>query len=576
MKNHLYYGDNLMIMQRMLARSVDLIYLDPPFKSQQNYNLLYKTMTGKPVPEQADAFCDTWEMDAQKEELARSMPVLMREYGVDDYYVEFWRLWMQALRNTQPHLLAYLIYMVQRLLHMKVILRPTGSIYLHCDPTASHYIKVMMDGIFGHTNFRNEIAWRRTGSHNKSDRWGPVHDTILFYTASDKYTWNYPRQPYMRGHVDEHFEKDALGYKTAYYGNVLTGSGVRGGESGKPWRGFDPTAKNRHWAVPGKLWEDTGIDGTGLTQHEKLEALYRIGFIKIVPGQAWPMYERRIREGEGPATGDMWAYQPYTSGTVHGTEESIDADVSWIKPRSSDRLGYPTQKPVGLLKRIIQASSNEGDVVFDPFCGCGTTVYAAHETNRQWVGCDIAILAIKLIRETLAERYRLVEGVHFDVDGIPASVEQAEVLFKRDPFQFQHWAIEKAGGFPTQKKGADHGIDGRMYFASGGKALKEMVISVKGGGVRPTDVRDLRGVLEREPNAELAGMITLREPSKAMRAEAAAAGMLNYGGMHYPRMQFLTVQEMLEEKREFLTPTKVGTRIATGQQSFPLAAMKRS
>lgn len=572
--NQLYYGDNLMIMRRMQARFVDLIYLDPPFKSQQNYNLLYKTMTGKPVPEQAEAFCDTWEMDAQKDELARTMPVLMREHGVADYYVEFWRLWMQALRTTQPHLLAYLIYMVERLLHMKVILKPTGSIYLHCDPTASHYIKIMMDGIFGHNNFRNEIVWRRTGSHNKSERWGPVHDTILFYTASDKYTWNSPRHPYMRGHVEEHFEKDSLGYKTAYYGNVLTGSGVRNGESGKPWRGFDPTAKNRHWAVPGKLWEDCGIDGTRLTQHEKLEALYQSGFIRIVPGQAWPMYERRVRDGEGPAMGDIWAYQPYTDNTVHGTEAAIDADVSWIKPRSKDRLGYPTQKPVGLLKRIIQASSNVGDVVFDPFCGCGTTVYAAHESNRTWIGCDIAILAVKLIRETLTERYRLVEGVDFQVDGIPASVEQAEVLFKRDPFQFQHWAVERAGGFPTQKKGADLGVDGRMYFESG-KALREMVISVKGGVARPTDVRDLRGVLDREMNAEIAGMIMLREPTKAMLSEASSAGTYEYGGIQYPRIQILTVQEMIEEKRAFHTPTKMGTKIASGQQSFPLAAMSK-
>ena len=191
--NKLFYGDNLHIMQNQMGKhSVDLIYLDPPFKSQQNYNLLYKTLTGKPVPEQAEAFCDTWEMDAQKEELARKMPLLMREHGIEDYYVEFWRLWIQALRHTQPHLLAYLIYMVQRLLQMKIILKPTGSIYLHCDPTASHYIKVMMDGIFGAKSFRSEIIWRRTGAHNSSNRWGPIHDVILYYALSDKYVWNNP------------------------------------------------------------------------------------------------------------------------------------------------------------------------------------------------------------------------------------------------------------------------------------------------------------------------------------------------------------------------------------------------
>lgn len=568
--NKLFYGDNLTIMQAMPKHCVDLIYLDPPFNSKQNYNLMYKTMTGKPVPEQADAFCDTWEMDAQKEAIARNMPVLMREHGIDDYYIDFWRLWMQALKNTQPHLLAYLIYMVQRLMYMKSILRPTGSIYLHCDPTASHYIKVMMDGLFGHHNFRNEIIWRRTGSHNKSERWGPVHDVILFYSASDKYTWNKPRQPYMMGHVKENFEKDNLGYKTAYYGNVLTGSGLRNGESGRPWMGIDPSAKGRHWAIPGKLWEDSGFDDEGLTQHQKLDKLKEAGFIKIIKGQAWPMYERRIREGEGPATGDVWAYQPYTDGTVFGTTESIDADVSWIKPRSKERLGYPTQKPVGLLRRIILASSNEGDVIFDPFCGCGTTIYAAQETNRKWIGCDIAILAIKLIKENLTEKYRLVEGANFNVDGIPVSLEQAELLFKTDPFQFQHWFIERIGGFPMQKKIADRGIDGRLYFEAGGKELREMVLSVKGGNIRPTDIRDLRGVLEREQNAEIAGFLSLKEPTKAMREEAASAGLYEYMGMQYPRIQLLTVKEVLEEKREFYTPTRVGTKIATGQASLPL------
>jgi adenine specific DNA methylase Mod len=199
-------------MQGMPKHSVDLVYLDPPFNSKQNYNLLYKTMTGKPVPEQVEAFCDTWEMDPQKEAIARSMPVLMREHGIDDYYVDFWRLWMQALRTTQPHLLAYLIFMVQRLLHMKSILRPNGSIYLHCDPTASHYIKIMMDGIFGHGNFRNEVIWQRSSSHNRAKRWGPVHDVILFYTASNKYTWNRTFSLYEQSYLDGKYRhKDEQG-----------------------------------------------------------------------------------------------------------------------------------------------------------------------------------------------------------------------------------------------------------------------------------------------------------------------------------------------------------------------------
>lgn len=550
--NHLYYGDNLTRMQQMPKHSVDLIYLDPPFNSKQNYNLMYKTMTGKPVPEQAEAFCDTWEMDAQKDALARSMPVLMREYGIDDYYVEFWRLWMQALKHTQPHLLAYLIYMVQRLLHMRVILRPTGSIYLHCDPSASHYIKVMMDGIFGHGNFRNEIVWKRTGSHGGSKRWGPVHDTILFYTASDNYTWNRVFQDYDKQYLDDfyRFNDDRGRYRLV----TLTGAGVRTGDSGKPWRNVDPTGSGRHWALPSRALQAAypGKDLTKLSTQEKLDLLDGAGLVYWPPRGSVPQQKRYTDESPGVQVQD------------------VVTDIGPVSSQAKERLGYPTQKPIPLLERIIKASSNEGDVVFDPFCGCGTTIYAAETTRRQWIGCDIAILAIKLIREVLTENYRLTEGQHFQVDGIPVSVEQAHELFKRDPFQFQHWAVERAGGFPMQKKVADKGIDGRMYFETR-EAMREMVISVKGGGtVRPSEIRELRGVLEREENAELAGFISLAEPSKAMRQEASRAGRYSYNDIEYDRIQFLTVKDMLEDKREFHSPTKVGSRVATGQIALAL------
>lgn len=568
--NRLFYGDNLLIMRHQLkAREADLIYLDPPFKSQQNYNLIYKTLTGKPVPEQAEAFCDTWEMDAEKEDIANNIPALLQEHGVEDYYVQFWRLWISALRNTQPHLLAYLIYMVQRLLEMKVILRQTGSIYLHCDPTASHYIKVMMDGIFGHNNFRSEIIWRRTGAHNSSVRWGPIHDVILFYTASDDYTWNSPKARYMRGHVRDHFKEDGKGgYLTAYYGNVLTGPGITNGESGQEWRGFNPTAKNRHWAIPRKLLASSGIDTKGMSQHEKLDALYEAGLIKITEGHAWPVYERPIGPDDGPSLGDIWAYQPYTEGTVFGTEEGIDADVSWIKPRSKERMGYPTQKPIGLLKRIIEASSNPGDVVFDPFCGCGTTIYAAQELGRNWIGCDVAILAISLVEHQLREKYGLSKGTDYEVNGIPNSVESAKALWDRDRFQFEHWAVERVGGFPTKKTG-DKGVDGRIYFKTA-KDLRVMVLSVKGGSIKPGDVRDLIGVQATEADAELAGFISLKEPSKAMKDAAAKAGTWSHLGVTYPRVQLLSIRQILEEGRHFEMPNRVGVKGATGQLILPL------
>lgn len=550
--NKLWYGDNLTIMQGMKKHSVDLIYLDPPFKSDANYNLLYKNMTGKPVPEQAEAFFDTWELDAAKLEVARTMPVLMREYGVDDNYVEFWRIWMQALRNTQPELLAYLIYMTQRLLHMKSILRPTGSIYLHCDPTASHYIKVMMDGIFGHRNFRNEIIWRRTGAHGRARRWGPIHDTILFYSASDSYTWNRVLEAYDADYLEKFYRNEDEHGK--YQPISLTGPGTRTGSSGKPWRDVDPGEGGRHWELPPDRalpdWFEFPDGYAQMDCQERLDVLDAAGLIY------WP------------SRGSVPRFKRYATVAGGNPIQDIISDIRPVGSHSTERLGYPTQKPVALLKRIIQASSNEGDVVFDPFCGCGTTIYAAEELGRKWIGCDVAILSVKLVREVLTERYRLVEGSYYEVDGIPVSVEQAEDLFRRDAFQFQHWIVERVGGFPMQKKVADRGIDGRMYFEMK-DGLGEMLISVKGGKLRPTDIRDLRGVIEREGCA-MGGFLSLHEPTKAMRAEAAEAGYFEYNGNQYPRIQLLTVRDVLEEKREFQMPTRVNTKITTGQQSLPL------
>jgi DNA modification methylase len=550
--NKLWYGDNLTIMQNHMGKhSVDLIYLDPPFNSKQSYNLLYKTMTGKPVPEQVEAFCDTWEMDAQKEAIARTMPVLMREHGVDDYYVDFWRLWMQALRTTQPHLLAYLIFMVQRLLHMKSILRPTGSIYLHCDPTASHYIKVMMDGIFGHENFRNEIIWKRTSAHSSARRFGPVHDTILFYTISDRYTWNRTEQTYDAKYIATKYrQEDARGrYRLA----DLTAAGTRSGDSGKPWRGVDPTPLGRHWATPIAVIASLG-GASSMSTQDKLDLLDANGFIYWPPGRGgkpgFPQIKRHLTGGQS-------------------IQDVID-DIAPINSMAKERLGYPTQKPVALLDRLITASTSKGDIVFDPFCGCGTTIYSAIKNERRWIGCDIAILSIKLIREVLSERFRLVEGAHYTVDGIPTSVEGAQELFNKDPSTFQSWFVERVGGFPMQRKSADRGIDGRIYFETR-NGLREMMLQVKGGKhVRPTDIRDLRGVLEREPTAEMAGFLSLTPATKAMREEAAEAGTYEYAGVHYPRIQFLTVGEVLEEKREFHMPARVNTRISTGQQALAL------
>lgn len=568
-KNHLYYGDNLTIMRNMPNMCVDLIYLDPPFNSQRNYNLIYKKLTGQPIPEQEEAFCDAWEMDAEKLDLVRNMKIAFEEYGADPNLLNFWETWIKALRYTRPHLLAYLIYMTYRLFEMRRILKPTGSLYLHCDPTASHYVKVIMDGIFGHLNFRNEIIWRRTGSHNQTKSYGSIHDTILFYTKSGNYTFNVLKRPYMRGHVKSRYAIDKTGKaKFTSGGNILTGAGASGGESGAVWRGFDPSAKNRHWAIPKYLAEQMPDDFHKLSVLQRLEALYGAGLVEIKPGSAWPTPVRYLKDTDGQPIQDLWAAQPYTQDTVYGTHEIIDADVAWFGTTDPERLGYPTQKPIGLLERIIKASSNEGDVVFDPFAGCGTTIYAAHLTGRKWIGCDIAILSVKLTRDVLETRYGLKEGEHYEIDGIPVSVEGAKDLFDRDPHQFQHWAVELASGFASTKRTGDLGIDGRIYYETG-SGLKNMVISVKGGKLTPAYVRELRGVIEREPDVEMGGFICLQKPTKGMISEAAQAGTYNYLGEKYERLQIRTIEDLLNDK-PFDTPSKVKTLNWIKQLAMPL------
>ena len=298
-----------------------------------------------------------------------------------------------------------------------------------------------------------------------------------------------------------------------------------------------------------------------LTPRQRLEIMNEQGLIY------WPK-----KQGGKPQ------FKRYLDHTKDVPVQDVITDIAPLGSHADERLGYPTQKPRDLLRRIIEVSSDEGDVIFDPFCGCGTTIYAAHELNRKWIGCDIAILAVRLMRKNLIEKYRLSENVHFAVDGILVRVEQAEELFKRDPFQFQHWLVERVDGFPMQRKVADKGIDGRLYFETHDKTskakttLKEAVLSVKGGTIRPTDIRDLRGVLEREPNAEMAGFLCLQEPTKAMREEAAAAGMFEdeNSGIKYERIQILTVKDILVDKKELHTPTKMGAKISTGQINFGL------
>lgn len=521
--NRLFYGDNLTIMQNMPSACVDLIYLDPPFNSQRTYNLIYTRVTGLPLPEQEEAFCDAWKMDPEKEEMARRMPIVLREYGADEGLVAFWDAWIKALRNTQPRLLAYLVYMTYRLFEMRRLLKPTGAVFLHCDPAASHYIKVIMDGVFGHENFRNEIIWKRTSAHSGARRCGPVHDTIFFYSKGGKYTWNHLYQAYDKDYVDAfytHVDGDGRQWRRS----DLTGAGTRNGETGKPWRGIDVTAKGRHWAHPPAVLDE-------------MDAAGRIHWPQKAKGM--PMLKRFLAEQPGAPLQDVWT------------------DIPPIHNMSSDRLGYPTQKPVALLDRIIRAASNAGEVVFDPFCGCGTTIYAAHAAGRKWIGCDIAIWSIRIVRDVLLKRHGLKEGKDYKVAGVPVTVEQAQDLFERDPRQFQHWVAELAGGFPSTKHSGDRGIDGSIYYETA-NGLRRMVLSVKGGKLSPAFVRELRGTMERERETDMAGFICLQEPTRGMLQEAAEAGMFRYQGRDYHKLQIRTVAELLDG-RGFDTPSRVET-----------------
>lgn len=540
-------------MQDMPPASVDLVYLDPPFNSNRDYSAIYKDETGKPLPDQIEAFNDLWVLDEERERSIRSMPVLMRSVGIEDEIAEFWRIWMNALRNTQPRLLAYLSYMTERLLPIKGILKPTGSIYLHCDPTASHYLKCLMDGIFGHQNFRSEIIWKRTSSHNSAKRWGPVHDVILYYSKSNNYIWNKVYQKYDQTYIDQFYRH--IDENGRYRIGDLTGAGTtKSGDSGVPWRGINPTDKGRHWAVP-KVCLELGATEQ-MSCQEKLDILDNEGLIYWPKKNGVPQFKRYLDNNKGVPAQD------------------IITDISPIGTHAKERLGYATQKPVTLLERIVLASSNEGDVVFDPFCGCATTIEAAHKLGRKWAGIDIAIHAVKRVAKVrLEDRLGLKEGVDFAVEGVPHTLEGAQDLWERDKHHFQKWAVEQIDGFVTTRKSGDGGIDGRLYFAMPNEPdLKSMVLEVKGGkNVGISVVRDLRGVLERDC-ALMAGLIVMDDlgdrKAANFKKEMAEAGHLDVMGVEYPRMQMLTVGEILDGKR-FLTPS-----VARGKtQAQPVLAL---
>ena len=530
-KNRLYYGDNLDVLPRYVADEiVDLVYLDPPFKSDHNYNVLFKEQNGAQAASQIQAFEDTWRWD---ENAARAYQETVEAGGKLSQT-------LQAFRNLvgESDMLAYLSMMAPRLQELRRVLKPTGSIYLHCDPTASHYLKLLMDAVFGPENLRNEIVWKRTSAHSGSKRWGPVHDVILFYAKSSAFVWYPVFQQYTTEYVDGFYR--FTDEKGRFRFGDLTGAGTRKGTSGEPWRGVNPTDTGRHWAVPNKvLLEIFGNESQSWTVQRKLEALDEQGLIYWPPKGRMPRFKRYLDEKSGVYIVD------------------VITDINPIGAHAAERLGYPTQKPLALLERIIQASSNEGDLVLDPFCGCGTTIDAAQKLGRRWIGIDITPLAINLIRHRLQDTYGEAINETYEVIGEPTSVPDARVLAAQDPFHFQTWALGLVGARPVEdKKGADRGIDGRLYFhdAPGGKT-KQIIFSVKAGKTNVSHVRDLCHVVERE-KAEMGVLISMHANSQPMRAEAADMGTYESPWGKHAKIQLLTVSELLAGKRIDMPHTK--------------------
>lgn len=546
-KNLLFYGDNLEILRRYIDKeSIDLIYLDPPFKSDQDYNIIFAERNGTQSVAQIKAFEDTWHWDVAA---AKTYQEVVESGGKVSQVMQAFRTFL-----GENDMMAYLSMIAPRLLELRKVLKPTGSIYLHCDSAASHYLKLLMDAIFGAINFRNEIILRRTGSNKGFKRFGPIHQTILFYVKTEEAPFYQPKGPYTEGYIENYFtEEDERG---RYRPVILTGPGVRDGDSGLPWRGYNPTDVGRHWQPASYLYKKyKELTGEDLAQYpliKRLEKLDKVGLIHWGPKSKVPNYKYYLLDAPGVPYQDIWAYQPGTEDCVYGRpKEGIDQDVKWLSTLDKERLGYPTQKPEGVLERIIKASSKEGDVVLDPFCGCGTAIAVAHRLNRHWIGIDITHLAIALIKHRLKDAFG--DKIEYDVIGEPKDLSGAITLAKQDPYQFQWWALGLVNARPVeQKKGADRGIDGRMYFFERpeDKKPKQIIFSVKSGKVTPSQIRDLRGVVERE-KAAIGVFITLNPPTRDMIRDAATAGFYipsELTSERYPKIQILTIEELLNGK----------------------------
>lgn len=514
--NCLYYGDNLDILRRYIKdQTIDLIYLDPPFNSNVTYNVLFGEQNGSQAAAQIKAFEDTWQWD---QESARAYEEVVEAGGPVSRA-------MQAFRTFLGHsnMLAYLAMMAPRLLELNRVLKPTGSIYLHCDPTASHYLKMLTDATFGAVNFKNEIIWQRALAKALASRALPNnHDIILCYQKTPEAFYNADAmfQPYDEANLDA---------KTA-------GKYYHRDESGRRYQ-LDNLI-NPNPDRPNLTYEFLGVTRVWRWTKERMHEAYDAGLVvQTAPGRV-PRLKRYLDEQRGRPISDVWT------------------DIPPINSMARERLGYPTQKPEALLERIIKASSSEGDLVLDPFCGCGTTISVAERLNRRWIGIDVTHLAVALIKHRLHDAFS--GKAAYEVVGEPVSLPDARALAKQDPFQFQWWALGLVGARPVeQKKGSDKGIDGRLYFhdeAKGGKT-KQVILSVKSGKTGVAHLTELGGVVGRE-KADIGVLITMRNPTAPMRRDAAGAGFYDSPGWktRHPRLQVLTVAELLEGKTIDMPP----------------------
>lgn len=516
-ENKLYFGDNLDVLRRYIKNeSVDLIYLDPPFNSQASYNVLFKAPDDSDkYTSQIQAFDDTWHW-GDDDELALAEISRTRHTKLINL--------LNALLGFlgRNDMMAYLTMMSIRLIELHRVLKPTGNIFLHCDPTASHYLKLILDAIFEHKNFKNEIIWQRTTAGKSVSRNLPRNsDTIFWYSKTSKHFFNPVLIPLTDTDKDTFKNKDAHGnFNTQPIISPTYRENLR-------YTYIDLNGKE--WLPPTNGWR------FNCDRMRTLEIENRLVFGKKTIREKYYLDERAAK---GKQVSNIWTDIPIVD--------------------QGDRLGYATQKPVPLLERILVAASKEGDVVLDPFCGCGTAIEAAHRLKRYWIGIDVTHLSIQKIEERIEKSCK---GAKYSVIGRPKDEAGAAELARIDKYQFQWWALTLIGAQPYEgeKKGSDGGIDGVLYFLDReDKRYDKAIVSVKGGKhVGPSMVRDLAGTMDRsDVDAALGFFITLVPPTQDMKTMAAAKGVYHSNLFHkdYPKLQILTIQGLMNGSEQPVYP----------------------